>query len=129
MNEGGRFKDALALCNRAIGVLPKSAEEDTEKAYGKEALRCKGEALLGLGRADEAAVVLERSITLKRRAHSPDLARAELAVARSLVALHKDPARALALAKSAREEMGWSPHLKIEIGRIEAFVRGLGGGT
>jgi hypothetical protein len=44
-------------------------------------LRCKGEALLALGKPREALVPLERSVSLSRRVFAGDLARARFALA------------------------------------------------
>ena len=91
-------------------------------AYGWDALRCKGEALLSLGRSREAVPYLERSLTLRKRMLPGDYARAEFALARVLGASHGDLARATELAKRAREELAPYPFLTFELREIDAWL-------
>ncbi len=73
----GHYVEALPLCERALAEQESSSEPEPEKAYGWDALRCEGEALVGLGRPADAIPLLERSLALKRRMYPGDYARAE----------------------------------------------------
>jgi tetratricopeptide (TPR) repeat protein len=119
----GRFAQARALCEQAVALLESAGDIDPSKTYADDPLRCQADALLGLGRAAEAVPLLERSLTLHRRTHPGDYARAELAMARTLAALHKDPERARSLASAARDELARSRHLARELGLAEAFLK------
>ncbi len=116
----GRAAEALTLCEQALSEQEKAKSIDPEKAYGWDALRCKGEALLSLGRSREAVPSLERSLTLRKRMLPGDYARAEFALARALGASHGD--RATELAKHARKELAAYPFLSFELREIDAWL-------
>jgi tetratricopeptide (TPR) repeat protein len=128
----GRPNDALALCDDALREQDKAKAIDGDKVYGADALRCKAEALMELGRAADAIPYLERSLTLRRRGYRGDYGRAQFALARALTAAHRDPARAVALARSAREELAKYPFLAFDLHEVDAWLarreRGGGGG-
>jgi tetratricopeptide (TPR) repeat protein len=123
MNVLGRFDDARVLCEQATAVLQGSGDIDPSKTYSDDPLRCQAEALIGLGRAGEARPLLERSLGLKRRTHPGDYARVELALARTLTALHETPERVRELAIAAREELARTPHLARELRLAESFLQ------
>ena len=116
--------DALPLCERALAAEEKSDAIDPGKTYGWDALRCKAEALLALGRGAEAVPLLERSLSLKRRTFRGDYARAQFALARALTATHRDPARALDLGTAAQKEFAKYPFLGFELREVEAWLGG-----
>ena len=119
----GSPAEALALCERALSEQEKSAGGlSPDKVYAWDALRCEGEALTALGRSDEAVAPLERSLTLRRRMFPGDYARAELALARTLGALHRDAPRAAELAAGARTELSQSPFLVWDLKDADAWL-------
>ncbi len=122
LTRAGRASEALALCDQALSEQEATKSIDPEKAYGWDALRCKGEALLALGRGQEATPLLERSLTLPKRMLPGDYARAEFALARALGASRGDLARAIELAKRAREALGAYPFLSFELREIDAWL-------
>lgn len=122
LNGLGRFAEARQQCERAATMQP-VAGMDPASPYSEDALRCQAEALLGLGRPADARPLLERSLGLHVRAHPADYARAELAMARTLVALHQDPARVRSLAASARDEFARYPRFVAEMHQAEALAR------
>jgi tetratricopeptide (TPR) repeat protein len=124
----GRTAEALPLCDQALVEQENSKAIEPEKAYGWDALRCKGEALTALGRSAEAVPLLERSLTLQKRMFPGDYARAEFALARALAASRGDLARAGALATTARDELAGFPFLSFEVREIDAWMVGLKGG-
>ena len=125
----GRGRDALPLCEQALVEQEKARAIDPAKAYGWDALRCKAEALIALGRGAEAVSPLERSLTLKKRMFPGDHARAELALARALVASNGDRSRAMQLAIAARAELAAWPFLFSDIREVDAWIAGRGGHT
>ena len=122
LTRAGRGAEALVLCEQALKEQEAAKSIDAEKAYGWDALRCKGEALLSLGRSKEAVAVLERSLTLHKRMLPGDYARAEFALARALAASHGDVGRAMEMAKRAREEFAAYPFLAFELREIDAWL-------
>ncbi len=122
LTRSGRPADALALCDQSLVEQEKSKAIDPEKAYGWDALRCKGEALAALSRSAEAVPYLERSLTLRKRMFPGDYARAELAMAKALGASHGDLARAGELASSARDELAGYPFLSFELRDVDAWM-------
>jgi tetratricopeptide (TPR) repeat protein len=115
--------EALGLCDAARAEQEKAAGGlDAKKVYAWDALRCEGMALTALGRSAEAVPYLERSLTLTRRMFPGDIARAELALARALVALHRDRPRAIQLAEAARAELAKSPFLAWELNDADAWL-------
>jgi eukaryotic-like serine/threonine-protein kinase len=108
--------EALALCDRALEVQDKVGLIAPDKVYDWDALRCRGEALLALGRPREALAPLERSVTLPLRVWPWDLGRAKLALARALLETKGDAARANALAEDARSGLAAMPYTKKLVG-------------
>jgi tetratricopeptide (TPR) repeat protein len=123
LNDLSRPNEALPLCERALSAQERDGTLSPDRVYLVDALRCRAEALLGLGRPLDALPPLERSLTLKRRTFPGDYARAQLALARALSALHLDPARARDLARAARDELAKYPHLRAELARVDVFLR------
>jgi tetratricopeptide (TPR) repeat protein len=101
----GRPREALVLCDRAIRSQEEAGGMSPDKVYEWDALRCRGEGLLGTRAPRDALAPLERSLALPRREWPGDLARARFALARALVEAGGDGARARALAEQAREEL------------------------
>jgi len=122
-----RPKDALPLCDEARVEQEKVKAIDPDKTYGWDALRCEGEALIALGRSSEAVAPLERSLGVKRRMFRGDYARAQFALARALTAARREPARAMDLAKAAREELARPPSLSFELREVDAWIANSGG--
>jgi tetratricopeptide (TPR) repeat protein len=106
----GKPEEALLLCDRALEVQEKVGLIAPDKVYDWDALRCRGEALLGSKKAAEALAPLERSLTLPRRVFAWDLARAKFALARALVETKGDRGRALSLAREARSDLAGRAH-------------------
>jgi tetratricopeptide (TPR) repeat protein len=102
----GRADRALPLCARALEVQERARLLAPDKVLDWDGLRCRGEALLALGRAAEAIEPLERSAAQPIRAMPWDLPRTKLALARAIEATHGDPARAAAIRAEAREALG-----------------------
>ncbi len=127
----GRPRDAQPLCEASLAEQEKSGAIAPEKAYGWDALRCEAEVLSALGRSADAVPLLERSLTLEKRMAPGDYARAELALARALVAAptrtptatHAGRARAAQLAAHARQELAKWPGLAWELGQLDAWVK------
>ena len=119
---GGRPGEALVLCDQALAEQEKSNATGAEKAYGWDALRCKGEALTALGRSAEAVPYLERSLLLPKRMYPGDYARAQIALAEALSASHGDLARAAGLAKEAREALRGYPFLTFDRRAADAWL-------
>lgn len=126
LNRLGRFAEARAVCEQAATRMQGAGLMDTTKVYPDDALRCEAEALLGLRRAAEALPLLERSLGFAWRAHVADDARAELAMARVLRSLHREPERVRTLAEAARDELARWPYLAPEKARAEGFLKELG---
>jgi tetratricopeptide (TPR) repeat protein len=122
LTRAGRAGEALTLCDQALTEQETSKSIDPEKAYGWDALRCKGEALTALNRSAEALPYLERSLTLHKRMFPGDYARAEIALAKALSASHGDLARATELVKSARQELRAYPFLSYDQREADAWI-------
>lgn len=104
----GKPEESLAQCDRARAAQQADTKgAPNDKLYGWDALRCRGEALLALGRVAEALEPLQKSVALTKRIYPGDLARARFALARAMVS---DRAAGVALAKQAREELALLPH-------------------
>lgn len=107
----GKAEEARAACDHARSAQQADTKgAPTEKLYGWDALRCRGEALIALGRAADALEPLRASVLLTRRIYPGDLARARFALARAMVLTRGDRAAAVALAKQARDELAALPH-------------------
>ncbi|MFI5300038.1 MAG: hypothetical protein ACHREM_18280, partial [Polyangiales bacterium] len=117
----GRADEALKLCERAL-PLQERGRLTPQRVYEWDALRCIGEARLLLGHASDAVAPLERSVTLERRVYAGDLARSQFALARALADSKGDAARALTLAKSAREVLVTIATAKIEVDAIDKWI-------
>jgi serine/threonine protein kinase/tetratricopeptide (TPR) repeat protein len=119
----GDAAEALVLCERAIEVQERVGLIDASKIYDWDALRCRGEALLALGRAPEAVAPLERSVALPRRVFPWDMARAEFALARALVPAERG--RAMVLAQRARGALSSfsAPREKSLLAELEAWLK------
>jgi tetratricopeptide (TPR) repeat protein len=117
-----RPNDALALCDEALAAKEKAKAVDPAETYGWDALRCRAEALLALGRSAAAVPLLERSITLERRTFRGDDARAQFALARALVSSRGDAKRAIDLATAARGAFAKYPFLSFELHAVDAWI-------
>jgi tetratricopeptide (TPR) repeat protein/predicted Ser/Thr protein kinase len=97
----GRHGDALAACDEALAI--DSAILDPEHTAIGRVLRCRGRALVGLGRDRDAVPVLERALAiLTARSQDPlETAAAEAPLARALWA-SGNRTRAVDLAHKAR---------------------------
>jgi serine/threonine protein kinase/tetratricopeptide (TPR) repeat protein len=98
-----RFSQALAAFDRGLTIRAAGKESEHQLA---EPLTGRGEALLGLGRVDEALVDLERAWSIRLRhpsdeLHAPDTA---FALARALWIHGEDRPRALELATTAHQQ-------------------------
>jgi tetratricopeptide (TPR) repeat protein len=97
----GRHADALTACDEALAI--DSAILDPEHTAIGRVLRCRGRALVGLGRGPGAVPILERALAiLTRRSQDPlETAGAEAPLARALWTSGQRT-RALDLARKAR---------------------------
>jgi tetratricopeptide (TPR) repeat protein len=121
----GDAAGALPLCDRAIEVQERVGLIGADRVYEWDALRCRGEALTALGRADEAVAPLERSLSLERRVFAWDLPRTKFALARALAAGHGDRARAKTLAEEARDGAAAAPVVKPDRAAVEQWLAAL----
>ncbi|MBK8235994.1 MAG: serine/threonine protein kinase [Deltaproteobacteria bacterium] len=112
--QGAEFETALELCDDALATLP--PEVDPMSPLRLEPLGCRGATLLALGRTDEAIAPLEQALAVhaKRGGDPLAVAHAEYWLADALFA--REPARARALAQSARR------HASIVIARAPKFA-------
>jgi tetratricopeptide (TPR) repeat protein len=119
----GRYGEALQSYQRALAI--------SRHLFGAshirvaQALLGMGEAMVGLGRFGEATPMLEQAMGLLTRADGWRwvVARAQFALARSLLGAKKDRRRALALASEARAR--WKrlvPADRVFLGRIDAWL-------
>jgi tetratricopeptide (TPR) repeat protein len=118
----GMNDEALALCDKALAVEEETGQLDPQKVLGWDALRCRGDALVHVGRGREAVPLLERSLRLERRMYAGELARVRFALARALVQSDGDRARARALAGDARDELAQHAFLKYELGVVDRWI-------
>jgi tetratricopeptide (TPR) repeat protein/tRNA A-37 threonylcarbamoyl transferase component Bud32 len=118
----GSASAGLVACDDALAVQEASKDIDPDRFYYDDALRCRGEALLALGRPREALGSLERSVTLQRRGWRGDLALARFALARALVAVGGDGARARSLARQALEELAPLKDRRAEHAAVERWL-------
>ncbi len=103
----GAYAEALALSTRARAMIERTA--GVEHPYMVAALVGVGEALEGLGRSAEAVAALEQALALAatHETRAATLADLRFTLARSLIAI--DPARARALATTARDALAVGP--------------------
>jgi eukaryotic-like serine/threonine-protein kinase len=118
----GENDEALALCDAALAVEEQSGQLDPKKVFGWDALRCRGDALIHLGRAREAIPLLERSLTLERRVYPGDVARVRFALARAIAQVGGDDARARTLASQARDDLAAFPFLKVDKAAVDKWL-------
>jgi tetratricopeptide (TPR) repeat protein/predicted Ser/Thr protein kinase len=118
----GASEEALALCDKALAEEEESGQLDPQKVLGWDALRCRGDALVRLGRAHEAIPLLERSLTFERRMYAADGARARFALARAISEDGGDASRARTLAMQARQDLSASPFLKSDIAAVDRWL-------
>ncbi|HVZ73050.1 MAG TPA: serine/threonine-protein kinase [Polyangia bacterium] len=105
----GRFAEAHDVASRALAVFER--ETDPNGAWVTYPLLTVGLSLLGMGRRDEAAAVLERATTIREALEKTParLAEVHFALGRALHARHADAARAVDLVRRARREYEESP--------------------
>jgi tetratricopeptide (TPR) repeat protein len=115
----GDAKEVNELCTRALPLLEPL---DGSGNFRADVLRCLGEAALAMGDPDAAIALLERDEKLPRHEWPGDLALERFALARALTAAHKDPARALALATSARDDLRPITQLDADLADVEQWL-------
>jgi eukaryotic-like serine/threonine-protein kinase len=106
----GQWDAATAAAARAVAIFEREA--DNEGLFVFLSLTALGSAHLGAGRIDEALPILERANRIGESVYAPTIsyrARARFALARALLAADREPARAMALAKSAENDLVQSP--------------------
>jgi tetratricopeptide (TPR) repeat protein len=106
----GQWDAATAAAARAVAIFEREA--DNEGLFVFLSLTALGSAHLGAGRIDEALPILERANRIGESVYAPTIsyrARARFALARALLAAEREPARAMALAKSAENDLVQSP--------------------
>jgi tetratricopeptide (TPR) repeat protein len=119
----GEAAEAQALCARVLAGQEEGGGIDPARTYDVDGLRCRGEALLALGKPSESVLFLERSVALERRSTGYDLARSRFALARALVAARGDRVRARVLAAQARDDLARFPELAWLREEVERWSR------
>jgi len=125
LNRVGRFADARDAATRALVVLEREA--DPQGLFITYPLVSLGITYLGLDQIDRAVPILERAHAIRELKEPSAAKRAEarFALARALARQGDDPARARALARTAREEYRQSPMtpaLARELATVEAWL-------
>ncbi len=106
----GQWDASTAAAARAVAIFEREA--DSEGLFVFLSLTALGSAHLGAGRIDEALPILERATRIGDEVRAPTVsyrARARFALARALLAAGREPARAMALAKAAENDLVQSP--------------------
>src|SRR5262249_43704612 len=114
----GGYQDALPPARRALAL----AEANLPPTHPDLApyLLIVGKALIGVGASREALPLLERALKLKGT--SEDLTEVKFDLARALVTAHEGTARALALARQAREEWRKSPEHADDVADVDRWL-------
>jgi tetratricopeptide (TPR) repeat protein len=120
----GEAAVARASCVRALAVEEKQEVLGPDKILpeSEDALTCIGEADLALGRAEDALLPLERSVSLTKREMATDLSLAQFALARALTAVKRDPGRARELAETAHRGLVAAPGMEREAVEVETWL-------
>jgi tetratricopeptide (TPR) repeat protein/tRNA A-37 threonylcarbamoyl transferase component Bud32 len=96
----GLFSEALTIEERAIAILEAIGPRHPQLS---EPLTEAGLSLIGLGRAEESLPLFDRALSIAKEGSATDLARIQFALARALIALHRDAARAAELVAAGRK--------------------------
>ncbi|HZN93499.1 MAG TPA: tetratricopeptide repeat protein, partial [Myxococcales bacterium] len=115
--EQGHPREALIDAERALAVRRKGKGSMVAEAFSLNTI---GRAQLQLGRLPEAIASLERAASLKPP-NAAVMADIELGLARALAAAHRDPARAQALAGSARSRFEQLHHAR-RLAELDAWL-------
>jgi serine/threonine protein kinase/tetratricopeptide (TPR) repeat protein len=120
-----RWDDAVTYGERALAIFEREARQDGLLVF--IAATVVGIAYLGAGQSEPALAVLERADRIGD-AHAPSpvfRAQARFALARALSAAGREPARAEALARTARAEYAGAPStpaVRRELAAIDAWL-------
>jgi tetratricopeptide (TPR) repeat protein len=117
----GKAREAMPLCDLA-NVVVEARGLASDRVYPADALRCKGDVLLALGKPSDALAPLERSLTFPVRLLPWELPRVKFSLARALVATGGDLGRARALAEEARDALAPLPSLAAHVAAIDAWL-------
>jgi tetratricopeptide (TPR) repeat protein len=120
--EAGRPHEALEQADQAIEILDARGHGPTASL---DARRSRGAALRTLGRLEASIVALEQALTIASAHDAPDsdVAGLRFELAQSLRAAAREPERARALARQARDVLGSStPEHQRRLAEIDAFL-------
>jgi tetratricopeptide (TPR) repeat protein/predicted Ser/Thr protein kinase len=121
----GHADQALVLHRRALAIREQALGATNPQVLGP--LKELGRDLNALGRPEEALPLLERAARLHEEKPSPvEHGEIDFAIAQALTALGREPARAQALAKQARESLASGapvPHYRAELDEIDLFLK------
>jgi len=115
-----RYDDARAAAERALAIWHTAGSSSFYEAVGRTIL---GEALAGAGRGEDAAPELERARTLFGDTPSSYADEATFALARTLWGAPAREARALALAREARDGYQRLGNAPTEVASVDAWLR------
>ncbi len=123
LNELSRSEEALPLAQRALRLWERVLGPDSPRLVA--ALLVLGEAQVRLGQAEEARKTLERGLALAAGREDEDVASARFALAQALRDAGREPARAEALARQARDYFArHTVRNQVQLERVEAWLRG-----
>jgi tetratricopeptide (TPR) repeat protein len=125
LNDQGEFEEALSLFERAQRIRDAAFEKKPQHPHHSYSLTGMGRSLLGLGRARRAIAPLERAISIReaRKGKAGRLAETRFALAQALWETGRDQARAIELAKKAREGLQGEPkRWEPDLARVEAWL-------
>jgi tetratricopeptide (TPR) repeat protein len=115
----GRFEQAIARFEQALALYDRTAS-GVDLPVRAEVLIGMSKALRGLRRDAEAVAPAEKALAIARDHHPPVLAKAEMTLARALWAAGRDRARAIQLARSARDR--WREKGAPDVANAEAWL-------
>jgi tetratricopeptide (TPR) repeat protein len=115
-----RYEDARAPAERALAIWRTVGSSSFYEAVGRTVL---GEALVGAGRAEDAARELEQARALFGDTASPYAAEARFALARALWGAPARETRALGLAREARDGYQRLRNAPAEVASVDAWLR------
>ena len=113
----------MRFLNRSLAIYEKSLGCEHPSAVGP--LSGIGSVLVNLGKFEQAIEHLERTYRICQvtTCEEEDFGRALFELARALVATKRNKARAISLAKQAREEFGKVAYLKKDLEEVNAWLK------
>ncbi|HET6150322.1 MAG TPA: serine/threonine-protein kinase [Polyangia bacterium] len=122
LNALGRHAEARALFTSALASWAKELPAD--HPYIGDSLTGLGQSFLGEGTPEPALAPLERGLAIREKNHAEpaQIAETQFLLARALWGCGRDPARAQALARSARAGYGDKPWWRDKMGTIDHWL-------